>query len=152
MSKPIRKKTTPPAAPLTVAEEAAPAKPKVLLVEDYADAREMYGEYLEFAGFQVEMACNGVEAIEKAQERPPDVILMDMSLPLMNGWEATRHLKGAAQTKDIPVVALTGHVLPQHSAQADEAGCDSFVTKPCLPTDVVKHVRELLSARKLKAP
>jgi CheY-like chemotaxis protein len=151
MSKPIRKKT--PSAPQPVASaEAAPARPKVLLVEDYADAREMYGEYLEFAGFQVEMACNGVEAIEKAQERPPDVILMDMSLPLMNGWEATRHLKGDAQTRDIPVVALTGHVLPQHSSQAEEAGCDSFVTKPCLPTDVVKHVRELLSTRKLKAP
>ena len=130
------------------ATPAAPAqKKRVLVVDDFDDAREMYAEYLEFAGFQVETACNGVEAVEKAQEANPDIILMDLSLPVMDGWEATRRLKADQRTRHIPVVALTGHTLSGHSNGAREAGCDAFVTKPCLPDALVQEVKKQLAAR-----
>src|SRR5213082_3933027 len=108
-------------------------KPRVLLVDDYPDAREMYAEYLEFSGFDIVQAGNGVEAIERALDSHPDVILMDLSLPVMDGWEATRRLKADERTENIPVVALTGHALAGISEGAKKAGCDAFVTKPCLP-------------------
>ena len=119
-------------------------KPVVLLVDDYPDAREMYAEYLEFSGFEVVEAGNGLEALERALDKTPDVILMDLSLPVMDGWEATRRLKADRRTADIPVVALTGHALAGISEGAKKAGCDAFVTKPCLPEDLVKEIRRVL--------
>lgn len=124
-----------------------PAPPLVLVVDDYADAREMYAEYLEFSGFRVAEAKNGEEAIEKAASLMPDVILMDLSLPVMDGWEATRRLKADTKTRKIPVVALTGHALAGHSDGARKAGCDAFVTKPCLPDALVAEVRKVLKGR-----
>jgi CheY-like chemotaxis protein len=126
-------------------------KPRVLLVDDYPDAREMYGEYLEFSGYDIVQASNGVEAIQRALESQPDVILMDLSLPVMDGWEATRRLKADARTADIPVVALTGHALDGISAGARRAGCDAFVTKPCLPEDLLVEIRKVLANRKTPA-
>ena len=120
------------------------AKPLVLVVEDYQDAREMYAAYLEFSGYRVAEATNGVEAIEQAQELMPDIILMDLALPKMDGWEATRRLKGDARTRDIPIVALTGHALAGHAEGARQAGCDSFVTKPCLPDALVAEIKRML--------
>ena len=122
------------------------SQPLVLVVEDYQDAREMYAAYLSFSGYRVAEATNGVEAIEQAQELMPDIILMDLALPKMDGWEATRRLKGDERTRDIPIVALTGHALAGHAEGARLAGCDSFVTKPCLPDDLVVEVRRMLSA------
>jgi two-component system, cell cycle response regulator DivK len=122
-------------------------KPLVLVVDDYADAREMYAEYLEFSGFRVAEAKNGAEALDKAFELTPDVILMDLSLPVMDGWEATRRLKADERTRGIPVVALTGHALSGHSNGARDAGCDAFVTKPCLPDALVQEVKKQLAAR-----
>jgi two-component system, cell cycle response regulator DivK len=119
-------------------------KPVVLLVDDYPDAREMYAEYLEFCGFSIVQAGNGVEAIACAESRRPDVILMDLSLPVMDGWEAIRRLKGAARTRKIPVLALTGHALNGISESARKAGCDGFITKPCLPEDLVVEIRKIL--------
>ena len=119
-------------------------RPCVLLVDDYPDAREMYTEYLEYAGFEVVEATNGIEALQKALETSPDIILMDLSLPVMDGWEATRRLKADRRTADIPVVALTGHALAGISEGAKKAGCDSFVTKPCLPEELVKEIRKVL--------
>jgi CheY-like chemotaxis protein len=116
----------------------------VLVVEDYQDAREMYAAYLQFSGFEVAEAGNGVEAVEKAIELLPDIVLMDLALPRMDGWEATRRLKADPRTKHIPVVALTGHALAGHAEGAREAGCDSFVTKPCLPDALVAEIRRLL--------
>jgi two-component system, cell cycle response regulator DivK len=116
----------------------------VLVVEDYQDAREMYAAYLQFSGFDVAEASNGVEAVEKATELLPDIVLMDLALPRMDGWEATRRLKGDARTRHIPIVALTGHALAGHAEGAREAGCDSFVTKPCLPDALVAEIRRLL--------
>ncbi len=121
--------------------------PLVLVVEDYPDAREMYCEYLRFSGFRVAEARNGEEALEKAFTLLPDVVLMDLALPLMDGWEATRRLKSDRRTSDILVVALTGHALAGHAEGARRAGCDAFVTKPCLPDDLVDEIRRLLAAR-----
>ena len=120
--------------------------PLILVVDDYQDAREMYAEYLQFSGFRVAEAKTGNEAIEKAFELRPDLILMDLSLPGMDGWEATRQLKADERTRRIPVVALTGHALAGASEGARKAGCDSFVTKPCLPDDLVVEVRRMLNA------
>jgi CheY-like chemotaxis protein len=119
---------------------------RVLVVDDYADAREMYSEYLQFSGFDVVEAANGMEALQRAVEDRPDIILMDLSLPVMDGWEATRRLKADGRTADIPVVALTGHALAGISEGAMRAGCDAFVTKPCLPEDLVREIRKVLDA------
>ncbi len=119
-------------------------RPRVLLVDDYSDAREMYCEYLEFSGFDVVEASNGMEALLQATTQAPDIILMDLSLPVMDGWETTRRLKADWRTASIPVVAVTGHALAAVSEGARQAGCDAFVTKPCLPEDLVKEIRRLL--------
>jgi len=120
-------------------------QPLVLVVEDYQDAREMYAAYLQFSGYRVAEATNGVEAIEKARELMPDVILMDLALPKMDGWEATRRLKDDERTRDIPIVALTGHALAGHAEGARLAGCDAFVTKPCLPDALLEEIRRMLN-------
>ena len=122
------------------------AKPLVLVVEDYQDAREMYAAYLQFSGYRVAEATNGVEAIEQAQQLMPDIILMDLALPKMDGWEATRRLKSDERTRNIPIVALTGHALAGHAEGAKQAGCDSFVTKPCLPDALVAEIKRMLGA------
>ena len=122
--------------------------PLILVVDDYEDAREMYAEYLRFCGFRVAEARNGNEALEQAFRLMPDLILMDLSLPGMDGWEATRQLKADERTRNIPVVALTGHALAGASEGARRAGCDSFVTKPCLPDDLVVEVRRMLGSAK----
>ena len=122
--------------------------PLILVVDYYADAREMYAEYLRFCGFRVAEARNGNEALEQTFALKPDLILMDLSLPGMDGWEATRQLKADERTRHIPVVALTGHALAGALEGAKKAGCDSFVTKPCLPDDLVVEVRRMLSLTK----
>jgi len=122
----------------------ARTQPLVLVVEDYQDAREMYAAYLQFSGFDVAEAGNGIEAIEKAQQLLPDIVLMDLALPRMDGWEATRRLKNDPRTQHIPIVALTGHALAGHAEGAREAGCDAFVTKPCLPDALVAEIKRLL--------
>ena len=121
------------------------SQPLVLVVEDYQDAREMYAAYLAFSGYRVAEATNGLEAIEKTIELMPDIILMDLALPRMDGWEATKRLKGDERTKHIPIVALTGHALAGHAEGARQAGCDAFVTKPCLPDALVAEIRRMLS-------
>jgi CheY-like chemotaxis protein len=119
-----------------------------MVVDDYPDAREMYSEYLEYCGFDVIQAANGMEALHRAADTNPDIILMDLSLPVMDGWEATRRLKADKRTAKIPVVALTGHALAGISEGARKAGCDAFVTKPCLPEDLVKEIRRVLEESK----
>jgi two-component system cell cycle response regulator DivK len=122
--------------------------PLVLLVDDFADNREMYAEFLEFAGMRVAQAENGHEALERAFALLPDLIVMDLSLPGLDGWEATRQLKRDARTKAIPVIALTGHALAGHSQGAIDAGCDAFVTKPCLPERLFEEIQRMLATVK----
>src|SRR4051812_7019627 len=88
---------------------AKPATPLVLVVDDFPDNRDMYMQYLEFCGMRVAEAQNGHEALQQAFELLPDLIVMDLSLPGLDGWEATRRLKADARTRAIPVIALTGH-------------------------------------------
>jgi len=126
-------------------------EPLVLVVDDFQDNREMYAEYLAFTGFRVIQAANGKEALDQAFANRPDIIIMDLSLPVMDGWEATRRLKADQRTNAIPVVALTGHAMQGHSKGAMEAGCDSFVAKPCLPDQLVAEIRKMLSTPRVNA-
>ena len=118
--------------------------PLILIVEDFDDAREMYRDYLEFAAFRVETARDGREAIEKARRLRPDLVLMDLSLPGIDGWEATRLLKSDPATKNILVVALSAHALATEGERARTAGCDGFIAKPCLPPDLVEEISKYL--------
>ena len=122
----------------------ADAKLLVLLVDDSEDNREVYEQYLTFAGFRVEVAVDGVEAVEKAKQGRPDVIVMDLSLPKMDGWEATRVIKKDPDTSAIPVIALTGHAVAESKRKALEAGCSGYLTKPCLPDVLVSEIRRLV--------
>jgi two-component system, cell cycle response regulator DivK len=126
-------------------------QPLVLLAEDFEDARELYRDYLEFSGFEVETAANGREAIERAVRLQPDLILMDASMPVLDGWQATRELKANPATRSIPVLALTAHAFDDARQQANAVGCDGFVTKPCLPDDLVARVRSALEAGRKKS-
>jgi len=118
--------------------------PLVLIVDDYADNREMYAEYLVFAGLRVAEAQNGHEALEMALSMRPHVVVMDLALPGVDGWEATRRLKSDPLTRGIPVIALTGHALAGHSRTALDAGCDAFITKPCLPERLLEEINRML--------
>ena len=124
-----------------------PAAPLVLIVDDFQDNREMYAEFLRFSGLRVEEATNGLEALEKAVTLLPDLIVMDLSLPGIDGWEATRRLKSDGATKHIPVLALTGHALAGYSEGARQAGCDGFITKPCLPEMLLAEIQRTLEGR-----
>ncbi|HEY7059176.1 MAG TPA: response regulator [Vicinamibacterales bacterium] len=119
-------------------------KPVILLVEDYADAREMYRDYLEYSGFEVHTAGDGHEAIVMAHRHHPDLILMDLSLPGLDGWEATRRLKANADTAHITIVALSAHALSAEGDRARLAGCDGFIAKPCLPPDLIEQMAPYL--------
>src|SRR5258708_3782075 len=102
----------------------------VLLVEDNEMNRDMLSRRLAKKGYTVLIAIDGAEAVDAARLRRPDIVLMDMSLPVLDGWEATRRLKADASTRDIPVIALTAHALPAERDRALEAGCSAFETKP----------------------
>jgi CheY-like chemotaxis protein len=121
-------------------------EPLVLVVDDYQDAREMYSEYLKVSGYRVAEARTGLEAVAKARELKPDCILMDLSLPGIDGWEATRQLKSDKSTTHIPIVAITGHASELASRDARAAGCSSYVLKPALPDAVVAEVKKALLA------
>jgi len=125
--------------------------PLVLIVDDVQDNRTIYVLFLRFSGFRVAEAENGEEALAKATSLLPDVIVMDLSLPVMDGWEATRRLKRDPRTKKIPVVVLTGHALPEHAQAAREAGCDMVITKPCLPDQLLETIRRILDTPKTRA-
>jgi two-component system, cell cycle response regulator DivK len=118
--------------------------PLVLVVDDFEDNRSMYAVYLTYSGYDVIEAADGAEAVELAGERLPDLVVMDLSLPIMDGWEATRRLKGDPRTSHIPIIALTGHALDGHSRDARNAGCNAFLAKPCLPETLVAKVQELM--------
>jgi CheY-like chemotaxis protein len=104
--------------------------PKILLVEDNEMNRDMLSRRLERSGFEVLIAVNGQEGVDLATSATPDIILMDMSLPVLDGWEATRRVKGNPSTAKIPVIALTAHAMVQDKEKAMAAGCNDFDTKP----------------------
>jgi CheY-like chemotaxis protein len=117
---------------------------KILLVEDNELNRDMLSRRLERKGFQVLIAVDGEQGIEIAQREAPDLILMDMSLPILDGWEATRRIKAGADTKSIPVIALTAHALSEDYGKAMEAGCDDYDTKPIELARLINKIERLL--------
>jgi CheY-like chemotaxis protein len=118
---------------------------KILLVEDNEYNREMLTKRLERAGFDVVAAVDGREGLEMAVSASPDVILMDLDLPEIDGWEATRRLKMAPATSQIPVIALTAHAMQQDLKKAVVAGCDHYETKPVMFTRLVSKIHGCLN-------
>jgi two-component system, cell cycle response regulator DivK len=119
-------------------------RPLILIVEDQHDLRHLYVQQLTISGFDVIEAQNGVEAITHTTDHVPDVVLMDLSLPVLDGWEATRRLKSDERTSHIPVVALTAHDGSGELQRATRAGCDWFVPKPCPPDALIAEIRRVL--------
>jgi CheY-like chemotaxis protein len=117
---------------------------RILLVEDNEMNRDMLSRRLERRGFEVIVAVDGEEGVARARAEAPDLVLMDMSLPVLDGWEATRQLKAAPETKSIPVVALTAHAMSGDREKALEAGCDDFDTKPIDFPRLLSKVEALL--------
>jgi CheY-like chemotaxis protein len=120
---------------------------KILLVEDQEMNRDMLSRRLQKRGYDVCIAVDGAEGVEKAKTESPDLILMDMSLPVIDGWEATRRLKGDAATRAIPVVALTAHAMSSDREKALAAGCDAYETKPVELPRLLETVQKLLDGR-----
>src|SRR3954471_2016966 len=119
--------------------------PLVLIVDDNIDAREMYGLYLQHEGFRWVEAVNGQDAITQTRLEKPAVILMDATMPRMDGWEAVRLLKQDPDTCGIPLIMLTGHALQEHRGRAAEAGADAFLAKPVLPDRLAAEIRRVLN-------
>ena len=120
------------------------AKPRVLIVEDNVDNFELVRFLLERAGYEVLSAVNGVEGVEAAKREQPDLVLMDLSMPEMDGWMATARMKAEATTRHIPVLALTAHTLPSERKRAIDAGCDGYISKPINVASFDKLVSTLL--------
>ena len=125
--------------------------PKILLVEDNEMNRDMLSRRLQRKGYEVVLAVDGPSGVEMALTHAPDLVLMDMSLPVLDGWEATRRLKADAATQHIPVIALTAHAMSSDREKALEAGCDDYDTKPIELSRLLGKIEVLLS-RGEKAP
>jgi len=118
--------------------------PKILLVEDNEMNRDMLSRRLQRKGYEVVLAVDGQSGVEMAQTQAPDLVLMDMSLQVLDGWEATRRLKGAAPTRHIPIIALTAHAMSGDRDRALEAGCDDYDTKPVELPRLLEKIEALL--------
>jgi two-component system cell cycle response regulator DivK len=114
--------------------------PLVLIVDDDADTRELYDAYLAIWGFDTSMAADGAEALRRVEGERPDVVVLDIRLPLVDGWEVTRTVKGNPKTSETFVIVLTGDTEPESLARSMAAGCDVFLRKPCVPEHLVVEV------------
>jgi CheY-like chemotaxis protein len=136
-----RRSARPPRTPSAPAPDAGPL---ILIVEDNGDLRELYSTYFTFHGFRAQTASDGQIALAHAVEYTPDLIVTDLSMPHLGGWEMTRRLKNDPRTAHIPVIACTGDALGSSAERALDAGCDAYVVKPCLPEDLLGETRRLL--------
>ena len=118
---------------------------KILLVEDNEDNRDMLSRRLARKDFTVTLAVDGEDGVSKAKSESPDLILMDMSLPVMDGWEATKILKNDSETAQIPVIALTAHAMSSDREKAMQAGCDDYDTKPVDLQRLLDKIAKLIS-------
>jgi len=126
--------------------------PIVLLVEDDLDGRRMYADWLSEAGFRVDQAHNGLQALERAFDSRPDVVVTDLNIPGIDGFELTRRLKRDARTRDVPVLAVTGYAaFASDPERARRAGCDAVLSKPCSPEDLEAAIRGLIRERSRQA-
>ena len=119
---------------------------RILLVEDNEMNRDMLSRRLTRRGFEVVIAVDGQEGVEMTQQENPDIVLMDMSLPVLDGWEATRRLKAAEETKHIPIIALTAHAMSGDREKTLEAGCDDYDTKPIDFPRLLEKINALLAS------
>ena len=117
---------------------------KILYVEDNEDNVYMLSRRLKRKGFEIVIAMDGEKGLEMAQQEKPDLILMDLSLPKMDGWTATKHLKKSDTTQTIPVIALSAHAMDEHRQSALEAGCDDYDTKPVDMARLLGKIERLL--------
>jgi len=124
----------------------ARSKPLIVLADDQADLRELYAQQFAMSGFDVIEAANGIDAVRNTSAHLPDVVLMDLWMPVLDGWEATRRLKEDSRTSHIPVVALTAHDESDELKRAAHAGFEWFVPKPCPPDALIAEVRRVLDA------
>lgn len=120
---------------------------RVLIVDDSHDIREMWRLWLTFWGFQVDEAQNGFEAVDKARLHRPDLVLMDLWMPVLDGLAATERLKADPRTSEVPVLALSAYTLPAAVDRALAAGCDSFLPKPVDPDQLLEKIRQLFGRR-----
>jgi len=120
---------------------------KILLVEDNEMNRDMLSRRLERKGYQIILALDGQQAVDMAAADPPALILMDMSLPVLDGWEATRRIKCDDRTKHIPIIALTAHAMQGDEQKAKEAGCDDYDTKPVELPRLLEKIEALLKSK-----
>ncbi len=135
-------------AQANVVQEPAPAaRELVLVVDDAAEARELYSEYLEFCGFRVRTACDGQQALIAAQEETPNIIVMDLCMPVVNGWEAIRAMKTDPRTSDVPIIAVSAYH-GDAATRAREAGAEVCLAKPCLPSQLARAIKALLVWRR----
>jgi two-component system, cell cycle response regulator DivK len=135
---------------MVVRVRAVRERPLILVAEDYSDARELLQECLQLEGFDVVVASNGEEAVRRARVELPDAVVMDLSMPVLDGYDATRQLKQDVRTREIPVVAHSGHLMPRHTEQARLAGCETIVPKPCRPSAMAARIRALLHTSRAK--
>ncbi|MBL0898563.1 MAG: response regulator [Reyranella sp.] len=117
---------------------------KILIIEDTEDNRQILRDLLGMAGYTLVEAGDGAEGVAKAAEHRPDLILMDIQMPVMDGYEATRRIKADPVLKSIPVVAVTSYALSGDEAKTREAGCDAYIAKPYSPRQMLAKVREIL--------
>jgi CheY-like chemotaxis protein len=118
---------------------------KILIVEDNPDNRELLCQTLEY-DYELIIAMDGREALQKAKEAEPDLILLDLSMPVMTGWEATEKLKEDPRLRQIPVIALSSHAMVGDEARARTAGCDDYVSKPISPSGLLDKIEVWLDA------
>ena len=117
---------------------------RILLVEDHEDNRNIYRTILEHYGYEVMIAADGRSGLRIARDERPDLILMDLSIPFVDGWEATRQLKQDESTSTIPIIALSAHALAEDRERARGAGCDGYLAKPVEPRKVLAEVQRFL--------
>jgi two-component system cell cycle response regulator DivK len=136
----------------TPSEGVGGHRPIVLLVDDIEDCRDVYGQFLRHTGYEVIEAADGHEALASAATFRPDVIVMDLWMPHLDGWESIRQLKASPATAGIPVLVLTGDAYAQARNDAMAAGCNAYLVKPCLPMDVAAQVGRLLVEARARVP
>jgi two-component system cell cycle response regulator DivK len=133
-----------PADPNAEAQPSSARAPLILVVDDFDDNRLLYVQTIAEAGYAVDEATNGQEALEKIGSTRPAVIIMDLSMPVVDGWEATRRIKADPRTADIVIIAVTGHATNYGLQQARDAGAEAVLTKPCLPEDLLRTISALV--------
>jgi two-component system, cell cycle response regulator DivK len=138
--------------PAHEASKAAPRAPLVLVVDDYSDTRDMYAEYLDYAGYRAQTASDGREAVRRALQAHPSAIVMDLAMPVLDGWEATRILHADPRTCDIPIVVLTGHALNEQKQRARDSGATLVLNKPCPPKELLEVLDAVINGKPLPRP